>query len=113
MVWTASNISVLPSNSELADPAGSKDRGELVMSNKILVQVLLYFFPRAANLLGPFFVTAPIIEFIGDRGVTAADPLRILRCGCCWFDRARFYAYRMVKRLRQSSRSFAVAHAHR
>jgi hypothetical protein len=54
------------------------------------VNSLLFFFPRAANLLGPFFVTAPIIEFVGDRRVTAADPLRILRCGYCRFDSARF-----------------------
>jgi len=71
---------------------------------------LLFLFPRPANFLRPFTVTAPIIKFIGDRGVTAADPLRILRYGFYWFDRARFRACRTVERLRQSSRSFAIAH---
>jgi len=42
------------------------------------VNKLLFFFPRAAHFYHPFLVTAPIIEIIGDRGVTAADPPRIL-----------------------------------
>jgi hypothetical protein len=79
-------------------------------STSLTVNNLLCFFPRAANFLGPFFVTAPIIELIGDRGVTAANPLCILRFGCCRFDSARFWACRAKERLRQSSRSFAVAH---
>jgi hypothetical protein len=74
------------------------------------VNNLLFFFPRAANFLCPFLVTAPIIEIIGDRGVTAADPLRILRYGYCWFDSARFEECRTEGYLRKSSRSFAVAH---
>lgn len=71
---------------------------------------LLFFFPRAANFRRPFLVTAPIIEIIGDRGVTPANPLRILRYGCCWFDSACLEACRMEEHLRNSSRSFAVAH---
>jgi hypothetical protein len=42
----------------------------------LTVNKLLFFFPRAAHFLRPFLVTAPIIEIIGDRGVTAADPPR-------------------------------------
>ena len=38
-----------------------------------LIMTLFFFFPRAANFLRPFLVIAPIIEIIGDRGVTAAD----------------------------------------
>jgi len=71
---------------------------------------LLLFFPRAANSLRPFPVTAPIIQIIGDRGVSAADPLRTLRYGRRWFDNARFRACRTEERLRKSGRSFAVAH---
>ena len=71
---------------------------------------LLFFFPRAANFLRPFLVTAPIIQIIGDCGVSAADPFRVLRYGRCWFDNARFGARRTEERLRKPSRSFAVAH---
>ena len=71
---------------------------------------LLFSVPRAANFLRPFLVTAPIIEIIGDRGVTAADPLCIPRFGCCWFDSARFEGSRTEEHLHKSSPSFAVTH---
>ena len=48
------------------------------VAHVLTVNKLLFFFPRAAHFLRPFLVTAPIIEIIGDRGVTAADPPRIL-----------------------------------
>ena len=74
---------------------------------RILLRVdgngLFFFFPRAANFLCPRFVTAQRIEIIGDRGVTTADPLRIL-----WYP--LFEAARTEDHLRKSSRSFAVAH---
>jgi hypothetical protein len=38
-----------------------------------LIMTLFFSLPRAANFLRPFLVIAPIIEIIGDRGVTAAD----------------------------------------
>src|SRR5258708_16844716 len=80
------------------------DRKGQVLNN------LFFYFPRAANFLRPFLVTAPTIEIVGDRGVTAVGLLRILRYGCCWLYSARFGACPTVKHLRKSSRSFAVAH---
>jgi hypothetical protein len=57
------------------------------LSTLIMTVNNLFFFPSAANSLRPFFVTAPVIEIIGDRGVTAMDSLRIFRYGCRWFAR--------------------------
>ena len=60
------------------------------LSTLIMMVNNLLCFPSAANSRRPFLVTAPVIEIIGDRGVTALDSLRIFRHGCRWFDSARF-----------------------
>ncbi len=78
--------------------------GNVVLNN------LLSFFPRAANFFHPVLVTAPMVEIIGDRGVTAAGLVRILRHGGGWFDSSRYDAWRSAVHLRKSSQSFAVAH---
>ena len=70
---------------------------------------LLVFLPCVAISLRPGFVTDPIVEIIGDRGVTAAGLVRIRRHGN-WTDSFRFDACRSVTHARKSRRGFAVAH---
>jgi hypothetical protein len=89
---------------EAADcECGAPDIGECESNPTFLL-------PRPANFFHPALVTAQIVETVGNCGVAAADPVRLLWLDDGWFNSSHSDAWRSVVYFRRSSRSFAVAH---
>jgi len=97
---------MLTANDTVRDIAHVREQLVNVIFNK-----LPFLDPSAANFFNPVLVTTPIVEIIGDRGVTAAGLVRILRHVGCWFV-CSFRSDRWLSavHLSRSSRRFAVAH---
>ena len=94
---------------EIIGPAAGP-RSPAWRSDSPVGRALPFLDPSAADFFNPVLVTTPFVEIIGDRGVTAASLIRILRHADCWFDGSRSDRWLSAVHLSRSSRRFTVAH---